>query len=180
MKTRIGTRRVFIILNILSWIIFIGLCVVAGSCIFNGIYSLTINAAGADYFQLTDLIRYSRVHFVSLLLIMAITTSLQAYQFYLIVKIMMNKKLNMSQPFSVDTWRFLMRIAYLSLGSGLFSFVGSEYVKWLTEEGVQMPGLERLHLEGASIWLFMGVVLLVIANIFKRGIEIQTENDLTI
>jgi hypothetical protein len=30
------------------------------------------------------------------------------------------------------------------------------------------------------VWLFMSVTLFVIAQIFKRGIEIQTENELTV
>ena len=38
----------------------------------------------------------------------------------------------------------------------------------------------RDSLEGADIWLFMGVTLLVIAQIFKRGIEIQDEHELTV
>jgi hypothetical protein len=43
-----------------------------------------------------------------------------------------------------------------------------------------MPDIENMRLGGADVWLFMGVTLFVIAQIFKRGIEIQTENDLTI
>ena len=43
-----------------------------------------------------------------------------------------------------------------------------------------MPDIADLNLDGADIWLFMGVVLLVIAQIFKKGVEMQTENELTI
>jgi hypothetical protein len=43
-----------------------------------------------------------------------------------------------------------------------------------------MPDAESLHFGGADVWLFMGVTLFVIAQIFKRGIEIQAENDLTV
>lgn len=41
-----------------------------------------------------------------------------------------------------------------------------------------MPDLHYLRLGGADVWLFMGITLLVIAQIFKKGIEIQ--NDLTV
>ena len=34
--------------------------------------------------------------------------------------------------------------------------------------------------EGADVWLFMGVILIIFAMIFKKGIEIQSENDLTV
>jgi hypothetical protein len=37
-----------------------------------------------------------------------------------------------------------------------------------------------LNLSGADVWLFMGVTLYVIAQIFKKGIELQTESELTV
>lgn len=43
-----------------------------------------------------------------------------------------------------------------------------------------MPDVQYLGLGGADVWLFMGVSLFVIAQIFKRGIEIQSENELTV
>jgi hypothetical protein len=43
-----------------------------------------------------------------------------------------------------------------------------------------MPDTQFLRLGGADVWLFMAVVLFIIAQIFKRGIEIQSENELTI
>ena len=43
-----------------------------------------------------------------------------------------------------------------------------------------MPDTQLLHLGGADVWLFMAVILFIIAQIFKRGIEIQTENELTV
>jgi len=45
---------------------------------------------------------------------------------------------------------------------------------------VKMPEIQYLRLGGADVWLFMGVILFVLAQIFKRGIEIQTENELTV
>jgi len=45
---------------------------------------------------------------------------------------------------------------------------------------VKMPDTQHLRLGGADVWLFMSVTLFVIAQIFKRGIEIQTENELTV
>ena len=38
-----------------------------------------------------------------------------------------------------------------------------------------MPDIEQLRICGADVWLFMGVILLVIAQIFKIEIEIQSK-----
>jgi len=48
------------------------------------------------------------------------------------------------------------------------------------EKGISMPDDNSMGFGGADVWMFMGIILLVIAQIFKRGIEIQLENDLTI
>ena len=86
----------------------------------------------------------------------------------------------MSQPFSREVGRFIFKISYLALSIGLFSWWGVKYTEWFVKQGVKMPDIEYLRLGGADVWLFMGVILFVIAQIFKRGIEIQTENELTV
>ncbi|MCG7860416.1 DUF2975 domain-containing protein, partial [Flavihumibacter sediminis] len=70
--------------------------------------------------------------------------------------------------------------SYVSFGIGLFANWGTRYTDWLEQQGISMPEIQYMGLGGADVWLFMGVVLFVIALIFKRGIEIQTENDLTV
>lgn len=52
-----------------------------------------------------------------------------------------------------------------------------KYTEWLTTLGVSMPDTQHLHLGGADVWCLMSVIL---SYILKRGIEIQTENELTI
>lgn len=86
----------------------------------------------------------------------------------------------MSQPFNRDVVRFIFNVSYLALGIGLFSWWGVKYTAWFVKQGVEMPDIQYLRLGGADVWLFMGVTLFVIAQIFKRGIEIQTENELTV
>ena len=76
--------------------------------------------------------------------------------------------------------RFILLVSYLALGIAFFSGWGTEYSKGLVQQGVAMPGLDEMHFDGSDVWLFVWIILLIIAQIFKRGIEIQTENDLTI
>jgi len=105
---------------------------------------------------------------------------MRAVLFYLILDILQNKKLDISRPFSKNVGRFLFNATFLSLLIGLFSLAGAQYTEWLESRGVQLPDLQHLRLAGADVWLFMGVTLFVIAQIFKKGIEIQTENELTV
>ena len=180
MEIKITTNQMLKILYVISWILFIGVSIEAGSFIFNAIFTMAINPNNANYFGLSTLFEYDHGYFVVELLLMSIAATLRATMFYLIVKILHDKKLDMSQPFNNEVKRFILNVSYLALGIGLFSNWGVNYTKWLVDQGVKMPDIQSLRLGGADVWLFMGVTLLVIAQIFKRGIEIQSENDLTI
>jgi len=180
MQIIITTRQVLTILYVISWVIFIGVLVDAGSFFFNAVYSVAFNPRAADYFQLSPLLQYDRGHFLVQLLLMGIQGVLKAIIFYLIVKILMDKKLDMAQPFNKEMGRFIFSVAYLALATGAFTHWGMKYARWLAQQGVQMPDTQHLRLGGADVWLFMGVILFIIGHIFKRGIEIQSENELTV
>ena len=111
---------------------------------------------------------------------MIIVAVMRPLIFYLIIKVLHDKKLNLAQPFNNEVGLFIFRLSYLSLATGLFSWWGVKYAGWLTTKGVAMPDIQNMRLGGADVWLFMGVTVFVIAQIFKRGVEIQTENELTI
>lgn len=171
-------------LHVISWIIFIGLCIEAGGFIFNVFFTFFINPEGAQKFwthvNLSELYNFNQSHFVTLTSIMIIVTVLKALMFYFIVELFHNKKFDLSYPFNENVKRFIAKIAYLVLGIGLFSFWGSEFVENLVKEGIKLPVLQNLKLAGADVWFFMGILLLVIAQVFQKGIELQNENDLTI
>lgn len=172
------------ILYVLSWIIFIGVCIEAGGFIFNTFYATVLNPVAAENFwnglDLSSLYNFDTGYFLTITSLMIIVAVLRALLFYLIVKILHKNKWNMSQPFTKEFQHFISLVAYLSFGIGLFSFWGVKYSEWLANQGVIMPDIQYLRLGGADVWLFMGVTLLVIAQIFKRGIEIQNDNELTI
>jgi len=184
MEIKISTQQILKILYVFSWVIFIGVCIEAGGFIFNSFFTLVINPVGAHKFwqeiDLSSLYAFDHGYFVVETLLMSIVAVMRATMFYLIVKILHDKKLNMSQPFSPEIGQFISKLAYLALAIGMFSLWGVNYRAWFVSQGVAMPDIQQLRLGGADVWLFMSVVLLVIAQIFKRGIELQEENDLTI
>lgn len=184
MEIKISTKQILNLLYVISWIIFVGVCIDAGGIISNSFYAMVLNPAGAQNFwqgvDLSDLYRYDAGHFLKQTMLMGIPAIMKAILFYLIIKILHDKRLDMAQPFNKEMGRFIFNISYLSLGIGLFSGWGVKNTEWLVKEGVKMPQIQYLHLSGADVWLFMSVVLFVIAQIFKRGIEIQSEHELTV
>lgn len=185
MEIKITTTQILKVLQLLSWIIFIGLCVEAGGIIVNTFITLFLNPGGVGNFwegkeYLSELLLVDNGHFFVITLTMCIVAVLKALMFYLIVKLFTDKQLNIEQPFSQELRLFILKVGYLALGIGLFSQSGSEYMAWLARQGVASPDLQAMQMAGADVWIFMAVVLFVIAQIFRRGIEIQTENELTV
>lgn len=184
MEIKITTKQILTALLVLSWIIFIGVSIEAGGLIFNTFYALAIDPIAAKSFwmqaDLSDLLQYDRGHFFAQTFFMIIVAVLKAIMFYLIVKTLHDKKLNMAKPFNKELTHFVSINAWLALLIGLFSWGGIKYAIWLAGQGVNMSNADQLRLGGADVWLFMGIMLLVITQIFKRGIEIQSENELTV
>tara|TARA_R110001592_G_scaffold88961_1_gene261773 strand:- start:3135 stop:3692 length:558 start_codon:yes stop_codon:yes gene_type:complete len=185
MEIKITTNQILKVLQVLSWIIFIGLCIEAGGTAFNTIITMFINPLGVENFwegadYLSSVYNFDQGHFFAITLTMTIVAVLKAIMFYLIIKLFIEKKLTIAQPFSIALRQFIVKQTYLALGIGLFSYFGSKYSMWLTEQGLPMANLESLHIAGADVWLFMVVILFVIVQVVKRGIEIQDEHDLTV
>lgn len=186
MEIRITTHQILKVLQLLSWIIFIGLCVEAGGIMVNTFITLFINPQGVKNFwegavYLESLYSFDKGYFMVITFIMIIVSVLKAIMFYLIIRLFVaDKKLSITQPFSMELRRFILHQSYLALGIGLFSHGGFKYSLWLGEQGAQIPPLQSLHLAGADVWLFMAVILFLVLQLVKRGIEIQNEIDLTI
>ena len=183
MEIKISTKQVLNVLNILSWIIFLGLCVEAGGILFNTVYAV-YRPSAATYFwngaDLSKLFSHDKGHFIAQTALMAIVAVMKALIFYLILKFFYNKKLDFAKPFNPELKNLVIGLAYLCLGAGLFSLWGIRYAAWLEKQGVLMPDIHYMRIGGADVWLFMAVVLFVIGQIFKKGTELQTENDLTV
>jgi hypothetical protein len=107
----ITTKQVLKILYVISWIIFAGICIEASGYIFNTLFTLFINPVDAKHFwpgiNFSSLYQFDKGHFAVEALHMAMPAFFRAYLFYLIIKILHDKKLNMAQPFNKETGRFI-------------------------------------------------------------------------
>ena len=84
--------------------------------------------------------------------------------------------------FNETLGKYIFNLSYLAFGIGLFTYWGNEFSNWLenASNGTLSPSIQNLKFEGADVWLFMGVILIIFAMIFKKGIALQSENDLTV
>jgi hypothetical protein len=167
-------------LEVVSWIIFIGLCVEAGALLFNFGFTLFRPIATHNVYKglnLSNLYQNELGHFIGVMSCIVLLAVLKAYLFYLVVNLF--RKLNIVAPFSLEIAKIIEKISYEALAIALLSFVANQYAEALIANG------HKLH-ETTTYWndidafLMMAAIVYVISQIFKKGIELQHENDLTI
>lgn len=184
MEIKISTKQLLYVLLFIAWIIFIGICIEAGGFIVNTVLPFVTKTNNASNYwnglDLSNLFMRDSGNFVVLTSLMIIVSVLKAILFYLIVKLLHDKKLDLSKPFNDALQKFIALSSYLAFGIGLFCNYGKNYATWLESQNILLPKVEDLHFDGGDVWLFMGIILFIISFIIKKGVEIQAENELTI
>ena len=100
-------------------------------------------------------------------------TLIKSYLAYLIIKLL--AKINIIHPFSMEIANRVVKISYTLIFIWGLSFVVNFFDKW----SALAIGLEpQFEIRGEL--LFIAGLVYLIGNIFKRGVEIQNENKLTI
>lgn len=165
------------VMNVLFWIAFIGLCIKTGALLTSFIVCLFVNPEGANdlYLGLSlfDLYSYSKSHYIFTASLLIVLTGLKAYIAYYVIKIFM--KFNLSKPFNSKLTDLFLKISHIALGTGILAIIAENYAKWIMKKGVSVP----IDWGGSEILLFAGVIYLF-ALVFKKGAELQAENDLTV
>ena len=174
MKSR--TEQILVIMNILSWITFIGLMVKAGAILIS--YGVSVgNPEGAKNLymglNLYSLKQFDFWHYTATVLMLIALEVLKAYIAYLVIRVL--SKIKMANPFKIEVSRVLERISYFILVLWIMTLLYNAHIKWLSKS---VPGL-RENLVSAEFLLFAGVVF-VFSQIFKKGVELQSENELTV
>lgn len=122
---KITTKQILTILLILTWIIFIGVCIEAGGVLFSAFYTLAINSANAAHFwvgnDLSELYARDSGQFLVEALLIGIASSLKAVMFYLILKLLSDKELRITRPFSEGVRRSILQLSFVAFGIGLFT-----------------------------------------------------------
>ncbi|MFK7782176.1 hypothetical protein [Psychroserpens sp.] len=171
------TERIFYVMNIISWIVFLGYCIKAGAIALVSILSLFGNSNATENLymgiDLSSLFEFNTIHFSLLVLLLVIITSLKAYVFYLLIIIF--KIINFDKPFNSSIVSLVFKISYISLSVGLIGILANSYMTWLRFKVF----FTQIDID-TSAYIFMAGVIFIVATLFNRANEIQSENELTI
>jgi len=121
-------------------------------------------------------IRTLSIPFYSLAMCLSILTSaLKGTVWYVVYDLLL--KIKLQTPFSIEVEKKLEKITYLLLGVWLVSsFFWKIYIYYLSQDtGIQLPANNT-----GDEYFFIAGIIYIISQIFKRGIEMQEENQLTV
>lgn len=97
----------------------------------------------------------------------------KVYTSFLVVKVF--GKINLADPFKLSTAKQIERISHFILATWLISVVAKSLKNGLVDEKIVIQ-----FSTSSGEFLFLAGVIYIIAQIFKRGVEIKSENELTV
>jgi len=172
---KLKTKTLLVVLNILSWLAFVGLAIKAGSFLISYCVSLVNPIASKDLYNGTDLSAYRQQNFWNYTLIVwykILLYATQAYVAMLLTRLL--SSVNISRPFNENVATLLQRISFFILVVGGIAMVHNIHLAILEK----LYGITAEYIPGD--FLFLAGIVYVFAQIFKRGVEIQSENELTV
>ena len=167
-------------LYVIAWLIFVGLSIEAGAIIVNFFFSLYNPEIIQNLYQKLDLMAMyddSKLTFYGVYSFILIISILKAVLFYAVIHLM--HKMDLSKPFSAFVARQISQISYFTLSIGLLSYIGRQLVNSLMHHGFVPDNLNQFWSDSEA-FILMAAVIYIIAIIFNKGVDIQTENELTV
>ena len=167
-------------LYIVAWLIFVGLSIEAGGLIVNFFFSLYKPEFVQNLYEkldLSEIYNSSRSAFFGIYSFILTISILKAFLFYIVIRLM--QKMDLSKPFNTFVAKQILLISYFTLSIGVLSHIARQIVKSLLHHGFVPDNLNQFWADSEA-FILMGGVIYIIAIIFKKGIDIQNENDLTV
>jgi uncharacterized protein (DUF2062 family) len=171
---------VFIVLHVVAWVIFVGLSIEAGGLLVNFIISVFRPEMLGRLYQkldLSQLYAQNKWTFYGMYGCALAISILKAILFYMLIQLLM--KLDLDKPFNHFVKNKILQISYFTFEIGIFSFTAREVAKILSHHGYETEKICHFWVDSQA-FIVMAAVIYTIGQIFKRGVEIQEDNDLTV
>ena len=163
-------------MHILAWVAFVGFMIEAGAILFSYAVSIVNHDAAKDLYKGMNLYNLRQINFWSYtgsVSFMVASSLLKAYVSFLVIKTL--SKVNLKNPFTTEVAKKLEKISHVLLEIWIVSMVSNAHTSWLLKT---TGGLQGEWVNGDFI--FMAGLVFVLSQVFKRGVEIQSENELTV
>jgi hypothetical protein len=170
------TETILIVLNVLVWIVFIGLLIETGAIFVSYLVSAILPDAaknlykGLDFLELRNSSLWEYSVMVSILIAIS---ALKSYTAFLVLEIFTRIKL--VDPFKIEIAQLMEKVSYYILTIWIVSVLAKSAKEILVHSHITL----RISTDSGE-YLFLAGIIYIFAQIFKRGVEIQAENELTV
>lgn len=169
------TEKILKIMNFFSWFAFIGLLIKSGTILVTYLLSISNAEVSKNMYEGLNLFEYYNHSFLNYTIIVfykIILFAVEAYIAFLVIQLL--KKLNLKQPFNNHVYTLMQRISYGIFYLWIIAIVHNTHIQIVGKKHNFEMSLF------SSDFVFLSLIIFIFAQIVKRGIEIQSENDLTI
>lgn len=164
----------------LVWLIFVALSIEAGGLIVNFFFTMYKPEFVHNLYQKMDLIQMyqeSKFAFFGIYSFILIISILKAVLFYTVIRLM--HTMDRSKPFSNFVVSQITYISYYTLSIGLLSYIARQFTKSLIHHGPIPDNISQFWVDSEA-FILMWAVIHIISTIFRKGVELQQENELTV
>lgn len=175
-KTNSRTGQILDFMYILAWVAFIGLMIEAGAILISyGVSCVNPEAARNLYkgMDLYPLRHYSFWYYTQSVSLIFALSAMKSFILFLVIKTL--SKVNLKSPFTIEVARTLEKISYVFFGTWIIAIINNAQ-----NEGLLKRAGIFIEDRDAGEFLFMAGLVFIISQVFKRGVELQSENELTV
>ena len=169
------TAKILKVATFFSWFACIGLTIKSGAILVTYLLSISNPEISKNMYESLNLFEYYNHSFLNYSIIVfykIVLFSVEAYIAYLVIQLL--KKLNIKQPFNIDVHSLMRKISFAIFYLWIIAIVHNTHIQIIGKKHNFELSLF------SSDFVFLSLIIFIFAQIVKRGIEIQSENDLTI
>ncbi len=175
-STQTRTKTLLKIMLVLAWIAFIGFMIEAGTILTSYIISCINPEATKKLYngmELYNLSQFNPIFYMMAVLFLVVAPVLKSMIALQVIKIL--SAFNLEHPFTMEVTRRLQRITLFMFWTWVTLFLSNTF-----RSGVMKIEVSEDKKGNAAELLLLVGLLFVISQVFRRGVEIQSENDLTV
>ena len=169
------SKNILKIMYVFAWLAFIGLCIQTGAIIFSYLVSLNNPEASKNLFgglNLSEYYNYNITQYSVIVFYKVLLYAVEAYIAFILIKLL--KDSDIKNPFNQSVSDLMKNTSISIFILWIIAMIHNTHIQFIgKKQGFEMELF-------SSDFVFLAAVIFIFTKIVQRGIELQTENDLTI
>lgn len=171
------TKEILVVLKVVAWIAMIGYAIKCGAIIISYLVSLKNPIAANDLYEglsYYDLHHQNFWSYTAVVSFVVVVLGIKVEVWIQAINLLSDFKFE--APFQRKTIKVFEKIGYSLLTIAIVTIIGNSYIDWVNRH----YELNYQQFNSTEESLFAAGIVYILSQIFKRGVELQEENELTV